>query len=501
MPDFASLLNGIVGRGPGAQEPADQFDDWLADPIYHEDLRLDQAWMVAQLETAWGIGALQTPTPSALALPRDGGRPLRALTLPLSLRLAAHATIEDAAPRLTNRLISDKVIGFGYHSGSVPRFDAPGDRASLIEEAARELIYGGIGDAITVIDVSGFLANATVDRLSSELRSADVLDEQVRFIGSILDMGKPGMPSIDDAFAFLYNVYLAPVDRAIAKSKVNFFRYRDEYFFVEELGTSAVETALSAIGLVGAQKSREIDFNGTLYSLQEQVEGLSHEEREDGPLQQLIGTIGDIEVWAAFDPACSSDCFELYFSVNPAATTRWFFDTCRSGAVLDAVKAVPNLRSFHRRRVPLAWRRPPFDAVSPETATLLNELRQNRDALSAALASAVDNHAEWQAVWAATLLSDVGALDGPDLDVLRTAMVGSDVYAAEAARLALARSSTLPADEIWPGLDNGQDGQVRRSRAMTAYFLANRGAGAAFEGARSEIGLSDPALLRFLYRI
>ncbi|MDW3222852.1 MAG: hypothetical protein R8G34_08220 [Paracoccaceae bacterium] len=258
-PNFEWLFGGIVGEGPGGVRTADQFDDWLVDPISFEDIRLDRQLFVDQLEVVWRGGTLKSAAPARFPVPRESGRSLKAMALPLSLRLATHAMIADAAPKLMLGHLRDKILGFGFHNERVSAFEAPVDGAEELEIAALDLLEVGYGDQVTVVDVTAFQNSATPKRLQTVMTSAGVIDEQVQFLSRLLARNDGGLPTVDDAFAFLYNSYLRPVDHAVAQSGANFFRHRDEYFLLDPDAVSIVEAGLTSIGLSGRHKVCELD--------------------------------------------------------------------------------------------------------------------------------------------------------------------------------------------------------------------------------------------------
>ena len=285
-PELGNYLDGIVGTRLGG--PADQYDDWLPDPLYYEDVRLDRNKTLLGLNAVWSQGKIAVPSRRSLGVTRSGGTPLLALVLPLDLRIMAHAVIADFAPRVSALLLRDKVLGFGFREDRVPRFETPGERAELLEDAARTLFNLGLGDSITVVDVSGFLGNIRIEQLEQQLRRSGVLDEQITFLRKIVAVSATGLPTIDDAFAFLYNIYLTPVDDALARAEVNFFRYRDEYFLLSGEGVTPVEQALAALGLSAHHDRRELSPDDAEYRLQERALAMTGREREGEVLEELI---------------------------------------------------------------------------------------------------------------------------------------------------------------------------------------------------------------------
>jgi len=61
---------------------------------------------------------------------------------------------------------------------------------------------------------------ATLERCGARPAEREFLSEMMR-------TDTDGLPSIDDAFAVLYNFYLLPVDEELIAARVHAFRFRD----------------------------------------------------------------------------------------------------------------------------------------------------------------------------------------------------------------------------------------------------------------------------------
>lgn len=502
-PEFAAFFDGVIGKRPSGGIPnGDQFDDWLPDPIYFEDVRLERKAFLARLGDLWAKGEIETSPPKRFDVTRSEGRSLNAMALPLELRLFAHAVIADLAPRISRAILRDKVHGFGFRVNKVPRFERPGENAELVGDAAIELLNLGFGDPVTVLDISGFAERARLDQLAQRLQRAGVLGEQVKFLHNLLATDMAGLPSIDDAFAFLYNFYLVPVDNELVRSEANFFRYRDEYFLISEKGLPIVEQALAALGLTARRRIRHLSSESARDELQDRASQMTRNRMEGGVLEEVIGPLGDGYLYASFLTLCESDCFEVYFKRDPSLTKRIFFEACRSGSPVDGVKALPCLRSFNRRRRSSAWRMPPLDGATANVRTLVTEFAENRQALTAALETAIGSDADWQISWVTPLLSDIGPLDDATVTLLRRQLAqSSDTVGAEAVRLALSRSSSAPASDIWKPVRTADDVFTRRSRGLTAHFLRQRGETEPWSNTRPLLATTEPHLVRFLDRL
>ena len=81
------------------------------------------------------------------------------------------------------------------------------------------------------------------------LRRAGARPEETSFLESALAHGSPGLPSIDDAFAYVYNFYLQPVDAALAEQRLSFLRHRDMFFTFEEKDTEVVHNGIKSLQL------------------------------------------------------------------------------------------------------------------------------------------------------------------------------------------------------------------------------------------------------------
>ncbi|MDW3222851.1 MAG: hypothetical protein R8G34_08215 [Paracoccaceae bacterium] len=155
---------------------------------------------------------------------------------------------------------------------------------------------------------------------------------------------------------------------------------------------------------------------------------------------------------------------------------------------MDAVRALPVIRGFHRTRHSLAWPLPPFGDVPSGAAEYVAQIAGRHE------------NAPWQTNWATLFLSDLGSANTETTDAWLSTAKSNAMPAEEAARLALARASTISASDFWLGFDGSIGPLARRSHALAAWFLAQRGETRPFDEAKADIAETEPSLIRFLER-
>ena len=506
-PDFPLILDSIF--------EFDQFDDWIADPLYLEDQRLDRDEVVRRIEAIWRSRRVDPDDRESVSAPRAGGGTLPVLALGLDLRAVTHAVIAGLAPRIRAGLLRDKVAGFDTDGKSKPLFQAPGQG---LKDLARDVRMAAmiLGDeSIHVVDVVDFSNAARFETLEIELGRAGARPDQVNFLRAAAAHPSGALPPIDDAFSFLYNFYLAPVDRAIAAQRINFFRYRDEYLVIRAGDVAVIERALQAHGLTGRRVGAAIqirDIKDALHARwydQDEVE--PDGRRATDSMSEIVANVGEGVLVANFTcdtlgerdddrkPNCQTDSFELDFEDDPDRARDLFWSSCRSGSLHDAVHAVPVLRAFNRARLSGVLHPPPLDRAPEAARTHRAQLATHRVCLTDALAVAIDRRSAWQVSWTAPLLADLGPLTDAEIGLMRNGLAADLGPVAELPlRIALARASTEPAEAVW------RDGMAsagwfrRRSSAVAAYFLARRGSPRAWLDLRDSLALDQPILARFL---
>jgi len=503
LPDFAMILDGILDT--------DQFDDWLPDPILFQDIRAARQSFGRTLGEIWGSGEVEDSGVVALNLPRAGGGDLPAMALPLKLRCVAHGLIAGFAPGLQGQLISDKVRGFRFQLPDTnalftpPGYELPELAGMVINAALIEQ-----ADTIHIIDVESFSKTAAAQQLISTLTSLGVPNAQALFLQRVLQVGPAGLPSIDDAFAFVYNFYLRPVDDELARRGINFFRYRDEYFVLSASDADALKLALAAHGMRGAETEIRSNQSDIKAELGEQWSTAFDKDEPDGPgaVTQELGRLGDGRIIAVYDcdtlaeemASCQTDTFEIEFVIDEGAAIARTFDEAKAGAVLDCIALVPVLRRFNQARgggVPFV---PPFDATPAEHRSFARLLSESGEALSNALAVGLDsNRAPWQAYWAAGLLAEAGTLDDSSANRMKAALGGALMPEFDwQMRVSLSRSAESDPSEIWKPAAAGSSPFAMRASALAAYYFAKRGKTGPWSHLASDTSFGDRGVIEWL---
>lgn len=504
LPDFTRIVRSIV--------ESDQFDDWLPDCVFFADRQRQLPREASRLAELWRGGEIDAIGAISLSLPRSDGQLVPAMALPFDLRCTAYAVITDIASRIQGKPIRDKVRGFGLAADRGSRiFDEPAEGMSVLAATVINAALVGGADEIRIVDVVRFNASAQPPRLADILTSIGVDNAQARFLRQLTELGPGGLPSVDDAFAFLYNHYLLPVDDALARRRVNFFRYRDEYFVLSNSDAEAVQQELGKHGLVGRPVEPiaiDLDAKGRL----EDAWARRAEEVEDpdeiGSLNEVLAPFGSGWLVAEFDcltvaeemNRCQTDYFKLQFEADPDRSVNRFFELCATETVLDAVDAIPALGAFNRQRLVGIPFVPPFSATPASHRDLSARAAQNLPALRRAFAAAArSDKGAWQLGWAADLMAESGALGDADAERMGSQLKSRLLPGIEwRIRVALARSSRLDPTTIWKLPPDAASPFEGRAALLAAYYLARRGHDGPWNALGTQRRNADPTLMNWL---
>ena len=502
-PDFDTILNGVF--------ETDQFDDWLPDPVFHQDRRSDRAPLLDRLALIWQSSNVETEGLVPLTLPRAGAHTLVAMALPIELRCIAHAVIADFAENVQKTLIADKVRGFRFQpAAAAAPFSPPGYE---MEELGALVINAAIVESakvVQVVDVVDFSQSATSRKLAEVLIAAGADNAQALFLHRLLELRSTGLPSIDDAFSFAYNFFLRPVDDALAAQQVNFFRYRDEYFVLSQEAVTAVQQELARIGLRGAVMSVETVQSVLKDSLRERWSAEFDPAEPEGPgeLREELAHLGDGVVVAYYEcetlaeelGRCQTDKVQIEFERDPGGSLDRVFAEAAGGGILDSVDLVPVLAHHNTIRATALAFVAPFDNVPAAHREMSGRLVERLPALKAALAAGLQpGGAPWQAYWSAGLISDAGPLDAEGRQLLQSALHASLPLEFEwQMRTTLARASNLDATAIWSDRPADASPFVTRATALAAYYLAKRGSNGPWKALKADAAFSDRGLLNWL---
>lgn len=477
----------------------DQFDDWLADPVYYEDVRRQIADVAAELEP-WvrPAGAFADVAGTlTLSVPRQTGKTMWASYLPLRLRMMARTSSAmvnarlDAKPGATGTP-RDKVYGFRYRPDSPELFQLPG--ADLEKAWSDAEVALSITDEIVVLDVVEFANRATADGLARSLEAAGARSTEASFYRNLL-AGAAGLPSIDDAMAAVYDHYLGPVDFELAGAGVNFVRYRDEYLLFRAGDAAAVHAALGEVGLTARQVfsrhiqdltidlEREAEFSG---------DGTAYAEAPVLGGTMRAGWVCGLDRWPC------SDAFELVYRPADPGTAAAPWVSGVPTEVADGVAILPSLRSAHKTRAAGVLSSAPFSSAPSTFLAYSKTAARARRWLVRHLDLCATAGATQPMVWTSQLLSDGGPLGSQEVTLLKRVATNSSLpdFARIAAALALARSSTLEEGEFWLTATAGVDWELR-TMMLGAAYLAQRGRPAPAR-ALEESARTQPRLLALL---
>jgi hypothetical protein len=192
-----------------------------------------------------------------------------------------------------------------------------------------------------------------------------------------------------------------------------------------------------------------------------------------------------------------TDYSEVEFQVASPPFEALFKQRLSTGAI-DAVGILPHLRYANRERRAGVLLAPPFAGETEELKTFRARLRNGREWLDEALATAGRSAAAWLACWTAALLSDLGPLTERETGLL-LAVIASASMAEPAklqARLALARSSSLGAERFWTKATPSSPYGLR-AMLVAGRHLARRNP-APWNSIRQAVGAREPQLVRHL---
>ena len=509
-PDSLTALRGITLY--------DQYDDWLPDPVYYADQVVNSKAVAAvakRVDDLFTNEKLESPASVYLQLPRNSGESLRALALPLDARICAHVVIAAMASRISTALLRDKVYGFELTEG---RFSTPGEGLVEVMQNALEAALFTTG-GLRILDIESFNNKADISTLERTLLKMKASSAETKFLRDLLTAPvseaiyngtlslariafqsrsiTSNLLSVDDAFAFLYNFYLQPVDKALADSKLNFFRYRDEYFVFSEDDEKRVTDKLKDLKL----RARVV----ATYRKLDLKDNLSERVNEDRlKASEVIGSFGGGEIvatyecdtWNQKEKTCVTDSYEVSFSLKENFADLFTFSPDRP---LDCIQILPFLRAMHRVRAPEVLRRSPSPDVPKDLAAYRLAIQANRDWLRKALSLAVERRVNWQITWVTQMLSDLGTLSSDEAEQLRRVVNNRSIGPAAKAQayIALARNGAkLSINDFW---DDSYSGYMLRAAMLTARYLFDHGERKAWATMQSLARSKEPDLANYLF--
>lgn len=474
MPYANLLSDSEIAAAVRAIVNFDQYDDWIPDAVHFEDARgslANAASLLGRVRRA----ATASSHIETTALTRRSPSPLSATTLPFDMRVQVYAASTRIARAITRELPRDRVLGFTYYPRAQQPFSPPGE--GIIELVDGRRLGGALllrADEAIVLDVKAAWARSNWSKLKTILIDASAAIQDVDAVGSAY--GRAGsLPTGDDAWAFLSNYIFRPVDKALLRAKVDFYRVRDEYVVFNRADATKVENALRGAGFPGVTTT-ELSA-----SFADDYESQLAEQCENQP----EGGRNSVEIVAQrtdyYDVIATSDCYSDLNELSVRRHSPLAADRAadalltRMRSSWDAVDMSPILRPIWSSRKDWVLRR----GVPPSSARYRNLLVRRRSEIFANLRRSVSTGEPWMAQVMSVLASDLGALLPAEVQALQGyAAMPRAVLGGAAARTALARSSTLPADRILPsGFPHVGHPIGRRWGGLAALYLAQRGSG------------------------
>lgn len=492
---FESLLVALLDH--------DQYDDWVPDVVYYRDHRQRLESSAAELERLWSADALPPLRPIDFTIPREKSEECPSTVLALPFRAAVYRVTAAMAPRLERNLLRDRVHGFELLTeGDGALFSSPaGGVVSVWDGAVARVDWERY---LQLVDINAYNASCEPARLLQTLQRCGARADEVLFLRALLGGQTRGLPSVDDAFAYLYNYYLQPVDATLHGEEISFLRHRDMYFLFNEESVPLTRQLIDDIGL----GSRTLAENPDLYDFvdlpldYDEQDTLDTLPMDTEPLLWLELPTARIKITFNLDWTGEAELMDVWISdLDPEDRT--FSTTARLAEYaertfdrLDGVTLQPLLRRIHETRATAVSELPPYDRAPEVFHSYRRELEPVRERLADTVAWAIENKAPWHACWASALLSDLGPLPADRAESLLAGL------ATPAARhpltrihvgLLLARCSGFPATKLWQRPE-AMAGFELRAALLTAFYLQRRGESAPWESCQ-EIGRRHEPLL------
>ncbi|MEA3062394.1 MAG: hypothetical protein QOJ94_2175, partial [Sphingomonadales bacterium] len=287
---------------------ADQFDDWVPDAVHYQDAASRLARPAPLIDRIRRTGGNPSGV-DGVPLSRDSSSPLVAATLPLELRIIVYAAAIRIARKIVRHLPRDRVLGFSYRPvrANAGIFSLPEDGiGQLFEARTMPVSFLFRGHEMIVLDVQGAWARSSWSKLREVLLDASADMQDVDMVGRAYGRFA-GLPTADDAWAFLANYIFAPVDIRLRQAGIDFYRVRDEYVVFEDRGRIAVRNALAQAGYSSLQISGMNRFGDVEAELRNLCPPPG--DGDVSPVGFSIEETPGFDVMAEFD--CMSDFSEL----------------------------------------------------------------------------------------------------------------------------------------------------------------------------------------------
>lgn len=504
VPKFKEIFESILIH--------DQFDDWLPDPVYYRDY--ERYWGLAseKLNAMWNSGKVGIFPMNNVKVPRHGDKIFWAANLNFNARICAYSVIANMATRISASMatVRDRVYGFEFRMDKAPLFSMPGEGLQDVWRLVYENIIAD--QEFTLLDITKFGTNAKIPKLLEVLRRSDAYNDDVRFINELIDVREKGLISIDDAFAYLYNFYLLPLDLALLKERIKFFRYRDEYLVS---GNNAARRVNELLGDIDMHALPVIKFDSTTISelivkANAAIAKDMKRTRGNADLHKDID-IGDMlngrlqfeyncGCWDDAAEHCCSDEYELHYNEEKPADIGDLFQLSPDDTVLDGLQILPMLRNVNKKRGKGVLDIGPFKYSPSLYLDYQRNLSRGRSWLTRALKSALRKRSDWQIVWVTAMYSDLGSMSRGEEDLLMQIVRddGLGNIAKAHAILALARSGGREPSDFWSMPDTTSNPYLWRVALLGAHYLALKGMTGPWREIGTPVKRSEELLVKLL---
>jgi len=413
---------------------SDQHDDWINDPVYYQDFKEADARIAKAIQNALNAGSFDGESGATIDLPRGGKATIKGAYLPLPARVLNYVFVAGAIKAANTTAFRAKVYGFRYLEGAVPLFSTPQAELNELQGSLTELVKEA--GKVHIIDARGYLNSISPASLQQALEQAGVARAEVRVVLGLSGLGDASrLASGDDSHAALYDLFLHPIDKALVDRRLNFFRYRDDYF-------SPHEEAANVIAVVGRQIGIEFARKG-----QVSRDDLTFERADMFTLDDGTRVQGNFECLDKDKLKCT-DKSEIEFLFRRPSLKRFLEREFRPNEEIDAVTFVPFLRALNELRAPDVLRLASDPLVSTSLRKLKTEIAGARPVLGGLVGGWRRSPASvWAACWAMQALSDLGPLTQPEVAAITELAAANSVHGFGRclAMMALARSAAVEA--------------------------------------------------------
>lgn len=442
----------------------DQYDDWINDPVYYQDYKEAGARIAKGVQDAFNAGSFDGEPGSTIDLPRGAKASIKGAYLPLPARVLNYVFVAGTIKATNTEAFREKVYGFRYLEGTLPLFSAPQGELGELLWNLKQLVQQA--NVVHIVDARGYLNSISPAKLEQALEQAGAQSAEVKVALALSGLSNASrLASGDDSHAALYDLFLRPVDKALVDRRLNFFRYRDDYFCPRRDTAESISVIGRQIGLEFAHKGqvdrRSLEFvPSPVFTL------------EDGTLIE-----GNFEC-AVEDKMECTDKSEVEFLFNRPPLKLFVEREFRPQQDIDAVTFVPFLRALNELRAPDVLKLSSDPLVSPSLRKLKTEIGSARPVLGRLIdgwrrsATSV-----WAPCWAMQALSDLGPLTPPEADSITELATASSVhgFARCLAMTALARGAAVEAAaSVFRSLASApRDGLGSRYFSARALVLAH----------------------------